>query len=78
MFLTFKVKPFKAMLLPNLKLFRKFTKCCCREQSVPNALEDIVLDLVPLIMLSRGNKAALDSGGICSMISFEETPEKPL
>ena len=78
MFLTFKVKPFKAILLPNLILCRNFTKCRYREQSVPNALVDIVRDLVPLIMLSRGNIAALDSGGICSMISFEETPERPL
>ena len=78
MFLTFKVNPYKAMLLPNLKLFRKFTKCCSREQNVPNALEDIVLDLVPLIMLIRGNKAALDPGGICSIMSFDGTPEKSL
>ena len=78
MFLTFKVKPFKAILLPNLILCRNFIKCCCLEQSVPNALVDIVRDLVPLIMPSRGNKAVLDSGGICSMISFEGIPERPL
>ena len=75
-FLIVSIKPFNAMLLPNLILFRKFTKCYCLEQSVPSSLEDIVLDLVPLTILSKGKRAALDSDGICSMISFVGIPEK--
>ena len=74
MFLTVNVKPFNATLLPNLILCRNFTKCFCLEQSVPNVLVDIVRDLVPLTILSKGKIAVLDSDGICSMISSEEIP----
>ena len=75
MFLVVRVNPVKAKLLPNLILCRNFIKCCCLEQNVPNSLDAIALDLVPLIILSRGARAALDSGGTSSMTSSEEIPE---
>ena len=75
MFLVVRVKPVKAKLLPNLILFKNCIKCCCLEQNVPNCLDAIVLDLVPLIILSKGARAALDSGEISSIISSEETPD---
>ena len=60
MFLVVSVKPFKAKLSPSLVLCKNFKKCYCLEQSVPDSLDDITLDLVPLTMLSKGARAVLN------------------
>ena len=75
MYLTVSVKPVNATLLPNFMLCRNVIKCFRLEQSVPIALVDIVRDIVPSIILIKGMIEALDSDGICSMISIVEIPE---
>ena len=75
MFLTASVKPVKATLLPNLLIYRKFIKCFCLDRNVPSSLVDLVLDLAPITILSKGLRVTLDSGGTSSKSSVEEIPD---